>query len=295
MFVVRSMATYAPRRQCGGLRCLSLVTPLARRSFVLSSEAIVSLRVVVKAPTIPTDRIVAGRTVLTEATAMHVILCMAGRAVRSLIQECGCCMAFLAVHARVLSKQWKIRKLVIETDVDLPIPLAVALTAAVAQLTLMWIIIPMATHAARRGSPHMDGLLVAALALRCHVSSVQCEVGVTIVLKAYARPATFRMTIGAVRAKESLVLVVHLVATIAGAGGLPFLDGLCVATCAGCPIVPFVGVILSVATVAVTWQRCGDVFHMAGLALRGRMPAYQCKAFASMIEALHRPALLDVA
>lgn len=197
MLVVRNVAAHAAR----GERCARgrrhLVASLAGRLLVFAGERIVRLRIVIEAPAIPADGIVASRTVLAETTTMHIILAVAGSAIAGRVEIGRCRVAFLASNISVLAQQREVRKVMIEANIHGPVLLAVTLAAPITQLTLVRVVVTMASDAANGGGFYLDRLLVAACALDVQMGPIEREIRIATVLEADARPTAFGMAVGA--------------------------------------------------------------------------------------------------
>ncbi len=112
----------------------------------------------------------------------------------------------------------------IETDILLPARFIVALPASVSELTLMGIILSVASSAAHRRRLHGCRLPVTGSAFSAGVLAVQGKSCVSLMLETNLGPAGFGVAILAVRPEYPLVLVILDVTAIAGERRLPFLD-----------------------------------------------------------------------
>lgn len=133
-------------------------------------------------------------------------------------------MTILASEYGVLSEKRKVRQAVIETNILLPVRLIVALPASVSELTLVGIVLPMASRAAHRWRLHGCRLSVTGSAFSAGVLAIQGELRISLMLETNLGPAGFDVAVLAVRPEYPLVLVVLDVTAITRERRFPFLD-----------------------------------------------------------------------
>ncbi len=183
-------------------------------------QRVARLRVVIKAPSRPTIRIVAERAVRAEASLM-VLVAMAGDAIQRRALVCRGAMAFLARHDGVAPDQRKSRNVVIEGRHAAPIVLAMTQLATSAQLTVVPVVLAVTGYA---GRPQLVAIKIAGMArvaLDLRMGASERKFRRSIMVEANRAPFVLVMASFALCAIPSAVDVLNLVASDArGANSL---------------------------------------------------------------------------
>jgi hypothetical protein len=226
MSVVLAVTCIAIRGQSDLGDILGNVAGWAIEAAVRARQWVTRLHIVIKAPPLPTVRVVAERTIRPQAARMKLIR-MAGSASQRRAFEQQRAMAFLARYDHMASEQRKSSDVVIEGLYSTPAGLAVALLAAAAKLPFVSIILPVARHAGRRQLVAIEiaGMARIALDLRMRVPQRK-----------------FRRLVVVEPNRAPLVLVVAGLAFGAVSSGVNILNPVAIDACGADPFVAFANV-----------------------------------------------------
>lgn len=152
-----------------------------------SVERIASLRIVIEAPTCPTVRIVAKRTIAREAALVIPVL-VTTRTGAGRVLERGRAMAFLARQNGMTPDQRESGEVVIEGHFLTPARFPVALLAAAAELSFVGIVLLVTGHAARRQLVAIEIAGVTGIAFDLGVLTSQWKLGLFVVVETHRLP-----------------------------------------------------------------------------------------------------------
>ena len=182
MYVILLMARVAIRCQRDLGDVLGNVAGMAIEAPVCPCEQVACLRVMIKAPSRPTIRVVTERAIGPQAPLVMLVP-VAGGARQRRILEPRRTVAFLARRDGVPSDQRKSRDIVIEERYAAPIVLTVTPLATSAELTVMPIILAVAGDAGCRELVAIKIARVAGIALEFGVCGPQRKFSLVVIEK----------------------------------------------------------------------------------------------------------------
>ncbi len=180
MHVILLMTRIAIRRQRDLGNVPGHVAGVAIEAAMCPGQRIACLGVMIEAPSRPTIRVVAERTIGAQAPLVMLVP-VAGGACERRILEPGRAVTFLARHDGVPSNQRKSRDVVIEERYAAPIVLAVAPLAAGAELAFMPVILAVAGDACCRELVAIKVARVAGIALDLGMCGPQRKFGLVVI------------------------------------------------------------------------------------------------------------------
>ena len=164
MRIVLTVARIAIRRRHDFRDISGNVAGVAIKVAVRARQRVPSLGVVIETPPLPTIRVMADRTVRTQATFVMFIRVTVGAIKRRILVRRRS-MALFARYDRVASDQRKSSEVVIERGCSAPTDLSMTFLAFGAQLSLVAIILPVTGNARRRQLVAVEIAGVAGIAL----------------------------------------------------------------------------------------------------------------------------------
>ena len=191
------------------------VASVAIEIAVRSRQGVARLGVVIKAPPLPTVRVVAQRTIRAQATVVMLIP-VTFDTIQWRILEGRRAMTFFARHDRMASDQRKSCEIMIESSRAAPIGLAVAALAIWAKLSLVPVVFQVTGNARRGELVAIEIASVTGIALDLGMRSLQRIFGILVVIEANRTPLAFVMAAFAPYAVASSVDVLNLVTVNAG-------------------------------------------------------------------------------
>lgn len=187
MRVVLPMARIAIRGQLDPDDVPRNVADLAIETAVRARQREARLGIVIKAPSLPTVRIVAQRAVRPQPPLMMAIPVAGAAAHRRSLEQQGA-MALLTRHDRVTSDERKPGDIVIEGGYPAPADLYVTALATVSELALVPVILEMTGSTGRRQLVTMESSGMARIALHLCMRSSQWEFGLLVMIEANCAP-----------------------------------------------------------------------------------------------------------
>jgi len=192
--------------------------------------------VVIKIPTLPVGRVVAGLAARSEFAFVHVILVVAPDTVRSGVLELGCLVALLAFDLDVFAKERETRQAVVELA-DFPAFLVVAAVTLLAFLAFVLVVLLVAGKTDGRQFLFIQVAGMAAVALGPGVLATQRVLGFAIVIEGDRLPVACGVAAVAFLAEVSFVFVILFVTTNTSCLQLFLIEDALVTRLAfGCPV-----------------------------------------------------------
>lgn len=186
------------------------VAGVAIETAVRADQRVAGLGVVIEAPPLPAVRVVADRTIRTQA-ALVMPIPVALDAVRRRILEGRRAMAFFARHDRMTSNERETRKIMIEGSRPAPTGLAVAALAVGAKLSFVPVVLPVTGNARCRELIAIEIAGVTGIALDLCMPASQRIFRVLVVVEANGTPLAFVVATFTLDAVTSGVDVLDLV------------------------------------------------------------------------------------
>lgn len=187
MRVVLPVARIAIRGQLDPGDVPRNVAGLAIEPAVHARQREARLCVMIKAPSLPTVRVVAERTVRPQPPFMMEVPVAGVAAQRRSLEQQGT-MAFLARHDCVTSNERKPGEIVIERGYSAPADLYVTALAAISELALVPVILEMTGPTSRRQLVTIECSGMARIALHLRMRSPQWEFGLLVMIEANCAP-----------------------------------------------------------------------------------------------------------
>lgn len=163
------------------------VAGLAIEAAVRARQRKARLGVVIKAPSLPTVRVVAERAIRPQPPFMMAVPVAGVAAQRRSLEQQGA-MALLARHDRVTSNERKPGEIVIKGGYSAPADLYVTALAAISELALVPVILEMTGSTSRRQLVAIESSGMARIALHLCMRSSQWKFGLPVMIEANCAP-----------------------------------------------------------------------------------------------------------
>jgi hypothetical protein len=208
MHVIAAVASAAGIADLDINRHRARMAGLATKFPVCSIDLEPGLPVVIELPDRPVGRAVTGTAIRAELLLVNIFVTMAVETRLRRVAETGCFVAIRAYRITVSADEWKHGKAMVEQNAVRPAPFAVTLSAGLAELILMRVVFPVTgvTFCIQTDFMHRSGMTVGAT--DACMRAQQSELRVDVMLEQRRRPCRRGMTGLAVRAIQTLVLIV---------------------------------------------------------------------------------------